>query len=213
MFLEKLKESFDKNVIQQPIKLPEESYPSMLRNMIAFCLDSLFLGAIRMVIILISSLFINSYRVEFIDKFNGLFGNISHFDITMRFHRYIFFTSTFGKGIIIVIFLCILAGIIYHSYMLQTKWCATFGRRIISIYIVKNNNEKLTAIQSIIRTILNYIPWFLPFLAYYTWFDHRYISIVCILLSCFWSDTYVFSGKRIGIQDIIMKTSPRIGKK
>ncbi len=215
MLIDKLKESFDKTVMQDSINRSSKKheYPSMFRNTLSFIVDSMILSVIRIFIIIASTIFINGYRKEFVIKFQTIYGEISSFDISMAFHRNLLLQSKFGKSIILLAVICVLVGMIYHAYMLQTKWCATFGRRISKVYITDQFGNKMTTIRSIIRTILNYLPWFFPLIAYFLWNSYKGVSITLLVISCFWSDAYLFCGKRIAIHDIILKTIPCIGKK
>ncbi len=169
---------------------------------------------------LLSNFFVENFLNDFINEFENKFGTrtpkgtTEHVEFIMN--HSIFFYS------IIIIFITILIGGIYHAYLNSSAWSATIGKRIVGIIVVSSNGEKISFSTGIYHYFLTLTPIFFIFsiFAYatinkreiYEIFTTNHILSILGLLFLVASHSSSFNKKKINFFDYLMKIEFNLGR-
>lgn len=189
-----------------------ENLPSLPASFLSFVVDFMVLLPPRIVVLLLGSLVIEPFRVQFIDEYNHFFGPINNFNMTDSLQRKFLLTSNFALMFAMMLGIMWIMGFMYQIAMLKSKWQATVGKRMLSIYMTKINNMQLTLIDIISRTILSYVPYLLPVILLIVWRTHFILGIAIGILLFSWNRFSVFAPKKRALHDIICGTTMVYGK-
>lgn len=133
-------------------------------------------GAIDSVIVLISRIFFaetfgRSYLepslIAFKNEFKEKFGTETPKN-TPEHLEFLYQHEVFFKTMVIM-FLILMIGAIYHAYLNSSSWQGTIGKRTMGFVIVKKNNLSL----SFSRALLHYFLSILPFLYIFYLFSYQ----------------------------------------
>lgn len=118
------------------------------------CFIVLFLRAFFLQVL--NNIFFQDLIYKFLNDFEANFGTRepkgTHEHVQFVMNHSIFIYT------IIIIFLTILIGAIYHAYFNSSSWQATIGKRIAKVITTNNNSEKISFMNGIYHYFLTLIP-------------------------------------------------------
>jgi uncharacterized RDD family membrane protein YckC len=189
----------------------------------------MFSGSIDcFVVLILRALFLqtlnNSYTINFfnnfIDEFERNFGTrtpkgtVEHIEFIMNHSIFIY--------ALIIIFITIFIGTIYHAYFNSSNWRATIGKRIAGIVVVDKDYERISFMTGIYHYFLSLAPIiFIIFILFYSQknkyeiydvFSKNHFLTILGLLLFIASNGNAFSKKRINFFDYLMKIEFHLGR-
>ena len=181
----------------------------------AFIMDAFLLYVLRFFYVFISfRTWLKKPVINFIERYNLLYGEFNPKTITNIEVNY-FLRSNLFKSFIILFIGAFLISVIYNILFLSTKWSATIGQKIMGIYTVSKNGEKITIIQVILRSILVIFPWVMAALMMFFKFlsdfgienviDKNFVLLFMILFLS-WYDLTIFTKSKSTLHDILTNT-------
>ncbi|MBL6665004.1 MAG: RDD family protein, partial [Rickettsiales bacterium] len=118
---------------------------------------------------------------------------------------------------LILLSIVIFVGVIYYTYFNSSKWQATPGKRMMSLRIVKNENEDIGFNLALSHYLLSITPYvYVLYLAFYkihneiTFFEAITSSRTNLILGIFfvmWLQFHIFTKKKTTFYDMVCKTS------
>jgi uncharacterized RDD family membrane protein YckC len=167
-----------------------------------------------------SNFFVENFLNDFIAEFENKFGTrtpkgtTEHVEFIMNHSIFIYS--------IIIIFITILIGAIYHAYLNSSQWQATIGKRIAGIMVVGTNGEKISFFTGIFHYFLTLTPiFFVAFifiyatinkLEIYEIFTKNHILTILGLFFLIASHANSFNKKKINFFDYLMKIEFHLGR-
>lgn len=181
----------------------------------AFLIDIFFVYLLRFLYVNISVRFWLREPVQsFMSKYKMLYGDFDMRRIT-SIEVYYFLNSTLFKQLMLFVVGTFLVSVAYNIFFLMTKWSATIGQRILGIYAVSKNGERMKFYQIILRSFAVVLPWFFIFVVLFykslsdisaTEIISRTTFVVSILIFLSWYDLIVLTKDKLIFHDIISGT-------
>lgn len=181
----------------------------------AFLIDVFFVYLLRYFYISFSFVFwLKKPIEEFLKRYEMLYGKFNYNNITNIELNY-FFNSVLFKQIIIFIIGIFLIAVLYNLIFFLTKWSATIGQKIMGIYVVNKNGEKMKSYQAIARSVLLMVPWAFLFVImfYKTLSDFNLAEqldktsfIISIFIFLSWYDLIFLTKNKLVFHDYITST-------
>ena len=182
------------------------------------CFIVLFLRAFFLQVV--NNIFFQKLIYKFLNDFEETFGTREpkgtpeHVQFVM--HHSIFIYA------IMLIFLTILIGAIYHAYFNSSSWQATIGKRIAKVITTNNNSEKVSFINGIYHYFLTLIPVIFIIIAFiysqkngltiFEAFAKNHTMTILGLLVLIATHTGPFNKKKINFFDYLMKFEFHCGR-
>ena len=182
------------------------------------CFIVLFLRAFFLQVLY--NIFFQELIYKFLNDFEANFGTREpkgtpeHVQFSM--HHSIFIYA------IILIFLTILIGAIYHAYFNSSSWQATIGKRIAKVITTDNNSEKVSFINGIYHYFLTLIPIIFIIIAFiysqkngltiFEAFAKNHTLTILGLLVLIATHAGTFNKKKINFFDYLMKFEFHCGR-
>lgn len=117
--------------------------------------------------------------------------------------------SLFGPMSFISAMLGIILSVGYHAYFLQTPWCATPGKRMMRVMILRPDGSRLDARGAVER----YMGMMIPFLVLYSSsFDFMTAATLCFWLSLVWFGLIWVTEQKTAMHDILCNTRAFTGR-
>ncbi len=179
---------------------------------IAFAVDSFLLSVARILIALVALIPIEPMRLRLVSDATAKFGPDIELSLYDKEQLRFFLSSDFFIAVLWVSFAMVVVGVIYHYIMLSSSWQATVGQRLARIYVTNNYRAPLKQIEICARVLLSYAQWLMPALILSMWNSHTIIALILLLVLCFWSDTFLFTGQKLSIHDLLTGTVVTTGK-
>ncbi|MBX9726879.1 MAG: RDD family protein [Rickettsiales bacterium] len=97
----------------------------------------------------------------------------------------------------------------YYTYFTASRWQATPGKRLLSIYVVRTDNRALTPRDALER----FLGFILPSLPIYSSIMlQQQAAMLVFWLTLFWFAPILFTPERIGFHDRLCRTRVVVGK-
>lgn len=97
----------------------------------------------------------------------------------------------------------------YYTYFTASRWQATPGKRLLSIYVVRTDNRALTPRDALER----FLGFILPSLPIYSSImPQQQAAMLVFWLTLFWFAPILFTPERIGLHDRLCRTRVVVGK-
>ncbi|HSQ97827.1 MAG TPA: RDD family protein [Rickettsiales bacterium] len=133
------------------------------KRIIAFGIDAFVVYLLRFFYVNFAIQFwLFRYFTKFLKEYETLFGKIDFTKITNIEINFFLKSELFVQIKWFIVGLFIIP-IIYNMCFLFNKWSATFGQKLMKIYVISKNKVKLKFYQIIARSILMAVPWILMF--------------------------------------------------
>ena len=210
---------FNFNIINEDI--PKKTYASPSRRALAGIIDCFIVLVLRACFL---NFLNNKYFLKLINNFINDFektfgtrtpkGTAEHIEFIMSHSIFIY--------ALIIIFMTISIGAIYHAYFNSSNWLASIGKRIVGIQVVNNNHEKISFNTGIFHYFLTIIPilFFMYVFVYshknnyelFETFSKNKILMILGLLLLISSHGNAFSKKKINLFDYLAKIEFHIGR-
>ena len=130
--------------------------------------------------------------------------------------------SSFFKFSLFSIVLVALVGMLYTTIFHYSSWSATIGKRVCSLMLIDNNNNKITFAKSFMHYIISIVPWIIMIYltlylvtnqgSFYDLLIGNTTNLALSIISVIWLEVQIITKKKIGVQDILCSTSIVIGK-
>ena len=199
----------------------QKIYATSMRRSLAGVVDCILVLFLRAFFLqVLNNIFFQKLLLNFLDDFEKNFGTRvpkgtpEHVQFAM--HHSIFIYS------LIIIFLTILIGAIYHAYFNSSSWQATIGKRIAKVITTNNNSEKVSFINGIYHYFLTLIPVIFILFAFiysqkngYTIFEaftKNHILTILGLLVLIATHAGPLNKKKINFFDYLMKFEFHVGR-
>jgi uncharacterized RDD family membrane protein YckC len=102
-----------------------------------------------------------------------------------------------------------LTGLVYSTYFTASKWQATPGKRLLSIYVARTDRRALTTRDAFER----FLAYSLPVLPFYASFIPENIAQLMVFwLTLFWFVPILYTEERVGFHDKLCNTRVMVGK-
>ncbi len=119
----------------------------------------------------------------------------------------VIFKITGSEGLTMMIGFCITGW--YYTHFTASPWQATPGKRLIGIYVIHANGQKLARRDALER----FLAFILPSLPLYvSVFPPSMMMSVSFMLLIFWFSSILFTQERIGYHDRLCNTRVVVGK-
>ncbi len=180
---------------------------SIYRRGVAFMIDEFFITTARALIMfvfygLIFHYQFEDFKIDVIMKISSLPENAGLSDIFTAIKE-----LKITIWIISFILLFVFVSGIYTLYMYKFKNGQTFGKRIMSLIVLKKNQTQMTNGDILTRVLWSYVPWFLPFVSYQLYVNSIILYLPLLVIWFFWYDPWVVLGKRgITMHDFLSAT-------
>lgn len=160
--------------------------------------------------------FINDFINEFEQKFGTRTpkGTVEHVEFIMNHSIFIY--------ALIIIFITVLIGGIYHAYFNSSNWQATIGKRIIGVMIVNKDGEKISFFTGICHYFLTLTPIFFVVFVFiyaqknklelYEVFSKNHALLIFGFLFLVANHASSFNRKKINFFDYLMKIEFHLGR-
>ncbi len=169
---------------------------------------------------ILNDFYLSKLFYNFLNDFEKTFGTRepkgTNEHINFIMHHDIFIYS------LILIFLTILIGTIYYSYLNSSSWQATIGKRIAKIIVVDKNSERISFSTAIYHYFLGLTPYiFIGFVLVnshkykyniYEAFSKNHMLTIVGFLILLASHANIFSKKKINFFDYLLKIEFHRGK-
>ena len=102
-----------------------------------------------------------------------------------------------------------LINLAYYAYFTASRWQATPGKRLLGIYVIRTDNQRLTALDATERFLaftLPYLPLYVSFLS------PAWGKTLTMFLVIYWFAPILYTQERIGIHDRLCRTRVLIGR-
>ena len=168
----------------------------------------------------LNNIFFQKLIYKFLNDFEATFGTrqpkgtTEHVQFVMNHSIFIY--------ALIMIFLTILIGAIYHAYFNSSSWQATIGKRIAKIITTDNNSKKVSFINGIYHYFLTLIPVIFIIIAFiysqkngltiFEAFSKNHALTILGLLVLIATHTGPFNKKKINFFDYLMKFEFHFGR-
>jgi uncharacterized RDD family membrane protein YckC len=199
----------------------QQVYATSTRRSLAVAIDCIIVLFLRAFFLqIINNIFFQKLIYKFLNDFEANFGTREpkgtpeHVQFVM--HHSIFIYT------IILIFLTILIGAIYHAYFNSSSWQATIGKRIAKVITTNNNSEKISFINGIYHYFLTLIPIIFIIIAFiysqkngftiFEAFAKNHTLTIFGLLVLIATHTGPFNKKKINFFDYLMKFEFHCGR-
>ena len=193
----------------------DPKYAGSLSRFFANTIDILIANIIRMIVFsILGNLLIKkniaTFWIDFKDKFNSNFIGNNPERIRFLVEHQIF------KIILISLLLVFISGTLYYILFNCSKWQATIGKRLMKIIIVKDDNQRLTLMESTSHYLLSIVPWFFVFYIFayqvihktsiYEAISGNVFNLIFGLVTLAWLQINLITKKRTTAADLICKT-------
>jgi len=210
---------FNFNIKEENIS--KQIYASPTKRAFAGIVDSLIVLILRACFLnFLNNQYVLNIINNFISDFEKTFGTRTpkgtpeHIEFIM--HHSIFIYA------LIIIFIVVFIGAIYHAYFNSSYWQASIGKRLIGIQVVTNNHEKISFGTGIYHYFLTISPilFFMYIFIYshknnyelFETFSQNKIFTILGLLFLISSHGNAFSKKRINLFDYLAKIEFHLGR-
>ena len=196
-------------------------YATPTKRMISGIIDSFIVLILRALFlqIVINSFAINIFN-NFIEEFEKNFGTRTPKGTTEHV-EFIMNHSIFLYGLILF-FITIFIGTLYHAYFNSSNWQATIGKRIAGVTVANKDSQKISFMTGINHYFLSLIPIiYIIFIFIYAQknkyeiyevFSKNHFLAILGLLLLIASHANAFSNKRINLFDYFMKIEFHLGR-
>lgn len=160
------------------------------------------------------SLWYNKQMNRFINDFQEQFGTST--PKSTHTHVDYILGHPFVTHTLILISIIIFVGVIYYTYFNSSKWQATPGKRIMSLRIIKNNDEDISFSLALSHYLLSITPFIYVFyIAFYkihndiNFYEAITSSRFNMALGIFfvmWVQIQIFTKRKVTIYDMICNT-------
>lgn len=208
------------NIINMENK-SQDIYVSSFRRASAAAIDILVVAFLRILFAQINGiLWFNDQVLKFTDEFKNKFGT----EIIGRSPEHIEFLihHSIVKSTIVFYIMIVLVGAFYHALLNSSSWCATLGKRIMNIILVKNEGKRMSILNGFGHYFLSIVPWiFMIYIMIYQSYHGTTIyesisgnifNLIFGIISATWININFITKKKITIQDIVMGTTMADGK-
>ena len=199
----------------------QDIYISSFRRGAAAAVDILVVAFLRILFAQINGiLWFNDQILQFQNDFEAKFSTkiIGHSPEHVEFllhHPIVKMTIIFYIGIVLV-------GAFYHALLNSSSWCATLGKRIMNIVLVKNEGKRMTILNGFSHYFLSIVPWiFMIYILIYQGYHAATIyesisgnvfNLMFGIISVTWINIHFITKKKITVQDIIVGTTMAEGR-
>ena len=191
----------------------KRSFSGIIDCFIVLILRALFLQTLN-------NVYVGEFINDFINEFEQNFGTrtpkgtVEHVEFIMNHSIFIY--------ALIIIFITILIGGIYHAYFNSSSWQATIGKRIVGIAVVNKDGEKISFFTGICHYFLTLTPiFFLVFVFIYAQknkfglyevFSKNHTLLIVGFLFLVANHASSFNRKKINFFDYLMKIEFHLGR-
>lgn len=199
----------------------QDIYVSSFRRGTAAAIDVLIVAFLRILFAQINGiLWFNDQILQFMDEFKAKFGT----EIIGRSPEHVEFLihHSIVKAAMIFYLLIVLVGAFYHALLNSSSWCATIGKRIMNVVLVRNEGKRLTILNGFGHYFLSIVPWvFMLYIMIYQSYHGNTIyesingnlfNLIFGIISVMWVNIHLITRKKITVQDMIMETTMAEGK-
>lgn len=194
----------------------EKMIAAPVRNrFFAFLIDVFLVYLIRFFYINLSlRLWLKDPIINFLQKYKLLYGELNFNKITPIEITYFLNSNLFRT---LILFFCgiFIIPVIYNAILFSTKWSATIGQKLLGIYVVSKNGEKMNFLQILFRSIFINVPWAFIFIVMfakmlsdygiYGIMNQQYF-IISLILFLSWYDLIFLTKNKLIFHDIITGT-------
>ncbi len=190
--------------------------PAAIRKRIfAFGIDVFIVYVLRFFYVNLAIQFwLIKYILKFLEEYERLFGKIDFSRITNAEVNFFLKSNLFTQLKWFIVGLLIIP-IFYNMFFFFTKWSATLGQKLMSIYVVSTSGTKMKFYHVVARSITLVIPWILSFFVVLNQYlvnhnignslsDSSFIIFMIVFLS--WYDLAFLTKNKLVFHDYITFT-------
>jgi uncharacterized RDD family membrane protein YckC len=193
----------------------EFQFAGSFRRGAAAAIDMFIANIIRMILFAImGELWMKPQLVNFWAEFKAKFDSDIIGNDPEKIHFLI--ESPLFKNSLIFCFIVFASGALYYILLNQSKWRATFGKKLMKIIIINNDGEKLTFFQSLSHYLLSIIPWFFIFYIFsyqmmhgvniYKAITENMFNLVFGLITLAWLQVHLITKRKTTAPDLLCQT-------
>lgn len=205
------------------VKSDDDNYAPAFKRGLATSIDVWIVLVIRAISMqILGVLWISNQMLTLQTDFNNEFGE----NATENIPRYLIanFITNHPAFLDILIFyiIIIVIGSLYYAYMNSSSWRATFGKRVVGIMIIKENEMPLGFKRGLLHYYLSVLPFvFVLYLVSYklqhniSFYDAivtNKANLILGLIFALWVQINLFTKKKSTAYDLICKTITINGK-
>lgn len=195
----------DKKIISAPVS----------NRFFAFLIDAFFIYLLRFLYINLSIQFWLREPVQlFMAKYKMLYGAFNLKKVT-SIEIYYFLNSSLFKQLILFVVGIFLVAVVYNLVLLSRKWSATIGQKLLGIYAISKNGQRMKFYQVLARSFAVVLPWFFMFIVLFyksladlgaTEMLDKTSFIVSIVIFLSWYDLIFLTKDKLVFHDLLTGT-------
>ncbi len=181
----------------------------------AFLIDVFFVYLLRFLYINLSIQFWLREPIQsFMAKYKMLYGAFNIKRVT-PIEIYYFLNSSLFKQLVVFVIGIFLIAVIYNLILLSTKWSATIGQKLLGVYVVSKNGEKMKFYQVLARSFAVVLPWFFMFIVLFyksladlgaTEMLDKTSFVISIIIFLSWYDLVFLTKNKLVFHDLLTGT-------
>lgn len=192
-----------------------KKYASAFRRSLSSAIDMWIVLICRIIVTQIyATLWYNKKILEFSQDFQNQFGT----DVpkATQSHVNYILQHPFVTHTLILFSIIIFVGVIYYTYFNSSNWQATPGKRLMSLRIVKNENDNVSFSLALTHYLLSITPFiYVLYLAFYkirheiNFYEAITTSQLNLMLGLFfvmWVQIQIFTKRKVTLYDMICNT-------
>lgn len=112
-------------------------------------------------------------------------------------------TALFASNMALASIVGFLGGLFYYAWFASRGWQATPGKRIVGIYIRREDGTRLTFKESVAREIATLMP---TFPIYVSFFSQNMAATLFLVMGIIWYGRILMTPERTGVHDLLCGT-------
>lgn len=120
-------------------------------------------------------------------------------------------TGTNGEPIVAPVFFVVmfLINAAYYTYFTASRWQATPGKRLLGMYVIRTDHQRLGLSNALER----FLAFTLPFMPVYVSFIPSDVAkMLAMMLVIYWFLPILYTPQRVGVHDRLCRTRVLIGR-